>query len=338
MSDADKGPADRDDAASGEPKWLLSVRDLRVQFRVRGRPWTAVHGASFDIAPGESLGLVGESGSGKTSIARALLRLVPATGSARFAGQDLLALEGAELRAMRAQLQILFQDPLAALDPRMRIGESIGEPLREFGARLADADRRSAVLAMMARVGLGEALYDRYPHEVSGGQAQRAGIARALLPGPRLLVCDEPVASLDVSIKSQISNLLRELQRDLGLSLLYISHDLATVRYACDRLIVLYRGRIVESAARDALYARPLHPYTQALLAAVPVPDPSRQSAQLPGVPPASAAHLGALPSTAGGGCAFRHRCPMAQARCASEAPALQRIGHSQVACHFAQA
>jgi len=343
MSHADSGPAGGGDAArdetdSGEPRWLLSVRDLRVQFRVRGRPWTAVHGASFDIAPGESLGLVGESGSGKTSIARALLRLVPATGSARFAGQELLALEGEALRAVRAQLQILFQDPLAALDPRMRIGESVGEPLREFGARLADAERRSAVLAMMARVGLGEALYDRYPHEVSGGQAQRAGIARALLPGPRLLVCDEPVASLDVSIKSQISNLLRELQRDLGLSLLYISHDLATVRYACDRLVVLYRGRIVEGAPRDTLYARPLHPYTQALLAAVPVPDPSWRPATLPAMSPASAARPDAPASAPEGGCAFRLRCPMAQARCAAEAPALRRIGDSQVACHFAQA
>jgi oligopeptide transport system ATP-binding protein len=321
----------------GETEWLLSVRDLRVQFRVRGRPWTAVHGASFDIAPGESLGLVGESGSGKTSIARALLRLVPATGSVRFAGQELLALEGDALRAVRAQLQILFQDPLAALDPRMRLGESIGEPLREFGPRLSDADRRTAVLAMMASVGLGEALYGRYPHEVSGGQAQRAGIARALLPGPRLLVCDEPVASLDVSIKSQVSNLLRELQRDLGLSLLYISHDLATVRYACDRLVVLYRGRIVECAPRDALYAQPLHPYTQALLAAVPVPDPSRPMPASPGVAPAGAAPANALAPAAEGGCAFRSRCPMAQARCATEAPALRSIGVSTVACHFAQ-
>jgi len=311
---------------------LLSVRDLRVQFDVRGRPWTAVHGASFDIAVGESLGLVGESGSGKTSIARALLRLIPAMGSVAFAGQDLLALDGEALRAVRAQLQIIFQDPLAALDPRMRLGESIAEPLREFRAGLADSGRDTAVLAMMARVGLGEALRGRYPHEISGGQAQRAGIARALLAGPRLLVCDEPVASLDVSIKSQISNLLRELQRDLGLSLLYISHDLATVRYACDRLIVLYRGRIVESASRDALYARPLHPYTQALLAAVPVPDPSRPPAALP-APLAGPQQAGA----AAGGCAFRLRCPLAQPLCAAQEPALRRNGESEVACHFAQ-
>jgi len=307
---------------------LLSVRDLRVQFRVRGRPWTAVHGATFDIRAGQSLGLVGESGSGKTSIARALLRLVPATGSVAFAGHDLLALDRPALRAVRAQLQILFQDPLAALDPRMPLGESIGETLREFRTELDAAGREQGVIAMMDRVGLGAALYARYPHEISGGQAQRAGIARALLAGPRLLVCDEPVASLDVSIKSQISNLLRDLQRDLGLSLLYISHDLATVRYACDRLLVLYRGRIVERASRDALFARPLHPYTQALMAAVPLPDPARPPVALP----ASGA-----PPVAGQGCAYRHRCPLAAPRCAAEVPRLRALGDSEVACHLAE-
>ncbi len=317
---------------------LLSVRGLRVQFRVRGRPWTAVHGASFDIGAGESLGLVGESGSGKTSIARALLRLVPATGSAGFEGQELLALHGEALRGVRARLQIIFQDPLAALDPRMQLGESVAEPLREFRPRIDAPQRREAVLAMMRRVGLGDALYDRYPHEISGGQAQRAGIARALMAGPRLLVCDEPVASLDVSIKSQISNLLRELQRDLGLSLLYISHDLATVRYACDRVVVLYRGRIVESAGRDALYARPLHPYTQALLAAVPVPDPSRLAmpeAFPAGASAATAPRRAASPGD-GGGCAFRARCPLAQARCTAEEPVLRPVDGHEVACHYA--
>lgn len=306
---------------------LLSVRDLRVRFRVRGRAWTAVHGASFDIAAGESLGLVGESGSGKTSIARALLRLVPATGGVGFAGQQLLELEGAALRAVRARLQIIFQDPLAALDPRMRLGESIAEPLLEFEPRVDATARREAVLAMMRRVGLGEALHDRYPHEISGGQAQRAGIARALMTGPRLLVCDEPVASLDVSIKSQVSSLLRDLQQTLGLSMLYISHDLATVRYACDRLLVLYRGRIVESSGRDALFAGPLHPYTQALLAAVPVPDPAR--------PPQETTR--ATPGEPAGGCAYRARCPLAQPRCSAEEPALRQRGDRAVACHFAQ-
>jgi oligopeptide transport system ATP-binding protein len=274
---------------------------------------------------------VGESGSGKSSLARALLRLVPATGEAWFRGQDLLALEGSALRATREHLQIIFQDPLAALDPRMRLGELIGEPLREFRPDLTRLVRREGVLAMMARVGLGSALYDRYPHELSGGQAQRAGIARALLLAPRLLVCDEPVASLDVSIKSQISNLLRELQRELGLALLYISHDLATLRYACDRVMVLYLGRIVEVAPRDELYATPRHPYTRALLAAVPVPDPQRQAAA------ALVAGEAPLPSLGVGGCPFRARCPDAIDACAREAPTLREVGGSQVACHRAE-
>jgi oligopeptide transport system ATP-binding protein len=315
---------------------LLEVKGLGVRYarRDRGRGdagHVAVADASFSIAPGESLGLVGESGSGKSSLARALLRLVPATGEAWFRGQDLLALEGSALRATREHLQIIFQDPLAALDPRMRLGELIGEPLREFRPDLARLDRREGVLAMMARVGLGSALYDRYPHELSGGQAQRAGIARALLLAPRLLVCDEPVASLDVSIKSQISNLLRELQRELGLALLYISHDLATLRYACDRVMVLYLGRIVEVAPRDELYATPRHPYTRALLAAVPVPDPRRQAAV------ALVAGEAPLPSLGAGGCPFRARCPDAIDVCACEVPTLREVGGSQVACHRAE-
>jgi oligopeptide transport system ATP-binding protein len=312
---------------------LLEVKGLGVRYARRDRGHgdaghVAVADASFSIAPGESLGLVGESGSGKSSLARALLRLVPATGEAWFRGQDLLALQGSALRATREHLQIIFQDPLAALDPRMRLGELIGEPLREFRPDLTRMDRRQGVLAMMARVGLGSALHDRYPHELSGGQAQRAGIARALLLAPRLLVCDEPVASLDVSIKSQISNLLRELQRELGLALLYISHDLATLRYACDRVMVLYLGHIVEVAPRDLLYAAPRHPYTRALLAAVPVPDPQRQP------PAALVAGEAPLPALGAGGCPFRARCPQAIDVCAREAPPLRTLGQSQVACH----
>jgi oligopeptide transport system ATP-binding protein len=314
---------------------LLEVQGLGVRYANRGkgaghdRVRAAVIDASFSIAPGESLGLVGESGSGKSSLARALLRLVPATGEAWFRGQDLLALEGSALRATREHLQILFQDPLAALDPRMRLGELIGEPLREFRPGLTHADRHDAVLAMMARVGLGAALHDRYPHELYGGQAQRAGIARALLLAPRLLVCDEPVASLDVSIKSQISNLLRELQRELGLALLYISHDLATLRYACDRVMVLYRGRIVEAAPRDLLYSTPRHPYTRALLAAVPRPDPLRPP---PAAPAPAEIGLGGT-----GGCPFRARCPDAIDACAHGVPALRDVAGTQVACHRAE-
>jgi oligopeptide transport system ATP-binding protein len=316
-----------------DPLVLLQVRGLGVRYARRGGApaLDAVADVSFNIAAGESVGLVGESGSGKSSVARALLRLVPATGTAWFAGQDLLALAGPELRATREYIQILFQDPLAALDPRMRLGETIAEPLREFRPQLRADERRAITLAMMARVGLGAALYGRYPHEISGGQAQRAGIARALLLSPRLLLCDEPVASLDVSIKSQISNLLRELQQELALSLLYISHDLATLRYACDRVMVLYLGRLVEVAARDLLYARPLHPYTRALLAAVPVPDPARQApaALVAGEPPSRPAQPG--------GCAFRARCPLAIDRCTNEAPVLRSVGASMVACHRAE-
>jgi len=312
---------------------LLEVKGLSVRYRRRNGAGghEAVRDASFSIAPGESLGLVGESGSGKSSLARALLRLVPASGEARFRGQDLLALEGKALRATREHLQVIFQDPLAALDPRMRLGESIGEPLREFRPGLGAAGRRDAVLAMMARVGLGATLLDRYPHELSGGQAQRAGIARALLLAPRLLVCDEPVASLDASIKSQISNLLRELQRELGLALLYISHDLATLRYACDRVMVLYRGRIVEVAPRERLYAAPRHPYTRALLAAVPVPDPARQPHATPGAGECAAAQR------RDGGCPYHARCPIAVDACARELPLLRDVGGSQVACHRAE-
>jgi oligopeptide transport system ATP-binding protein len=310
---------------------LLEVRDLSVSYARAGRTVSAVEGLSFTIAPGESLGLVGESGSGKSSVARALLRLVSASGAAWFTGQDLLALRGAALRATREHLQIIFQDPLAALDPRMRLGESIAEPLREFRPALGADERRAGTLAMMARVGLAATLYERYPHELSGGQAQRAGIARALLLAPRLLVCDEPVASLDVSIKSQISNLLRELQRELGLALLYISHDLATMRYACDRVLVLYLGRVVELAPREALYTQPRHPYTRALLAAVPVPDPARQ--------PTAALVAGEAPRLprGAGGCLYRARCPLAVARCTLEVPALRQIGATQVACHRAE-
>jgi oligopeptide transport system ATP-binding protein len=312
---------------------LLEVKGLSVRYRRRDGAGShaAVHEAGFSIAPGESLGLVGESGSGKSSLARALLRLVPATGEAWFRGQDLLALEGKALRATREHLQVIFQDPLAALDPRMRLGESIGEPLREFRPDHTADDRQDAVLAMMSRVGLGATLVNRYPHELSGGQAQRAGIARALLLAPRLLVCDEPVASLDVSIKSQIGNLLRELQRELGLSFLYISHDLATLRHACDRVMVLYQGRIVEVAARDRFYAAPRHPYARALLAAVPAPDPAR--------PPPAALAAGEAGAGTGhsGGCPFRARCPIAIDVCARERPPLRDVGGSQVACHRAE-
>lgn len=308
---------------------LLQVRSLRVRYRSGRTPGiAAVDGVSFELAAGESVGLVGESGSGKSSIARALLRLIPATGSVLFRGDDLLDLRGDALRAAREHLQIVFQDPIGALDPRMTVAQICAEPLREF--RAAQRPRHpELVVAMLARVGIGTELLSRYPHELSGGQAQRVGLARALMLNPRLLICDEPVAALDVSIRSQIANLLRDMRAELGLTLLFIAHDLPTVRFLCDRVLVLFRGRIVEQAPRDALYSAPQHPYTQSLLAAHPAPDPTRRPTSMAPAPPGNADGLS-------GGCAYRHRCPLAIERCMQEAPQLRPVGDNLVSCHRA--
>lgn len=314
---------------------LLDVRDLRVHYHgVRPSAASAadaVSGVSFGIAAGESVGLVGESGSGKSSIARSLLRLIPATGSVRFEQQDLLALHGSALRPMRERMQIVFQDPLGALDPRMTVSKAVGEPLLEFRPA-SRAQHPQQVAAMLARVGLGPELLARYPHQLSGGQAQRAGLARALILNPRLLICDEPVAALDMSIRSQIANLLCDMRAELGLALLFIAHDLPTVRFLCDRILVLFRGQIVEQAPREALFGAPQHPYTRALLAANPVPDP----AQRPAAPAPTASGEPAAVTTIAGGCAYRNRCPLAVARCAAEAPVIRTVGASLVSCHRA--
>jgi oligopeptide transport system ATP-binding protein len=320
--------------SAGNIPLLLDVRDLCVRYTRRssasaGLHLAAVSGVSFTLAQGQSLGLVGESGSGKSSIARALLRLIPATGQALFQGRDLLRLRGSELRAARAQLQIVFQDPQGALDPRMNVLELVSEPLLEF-PRAARQEPRTLVLQMLARVGLGAELLARFPHQLSGGQAQRVGLARALMLEPRLLICDEPVAALDVSIKSQIANLLRDMRDQLQLSLLFIAHDLATVRYLCDHVVVLYLGRVMEAAPRDALYDAPQHPYTRALLAASPVPDPSRP------LPVVSLGSGSSATEDTTHGCVFRERCPLAIARCATETPLPRRLGTSLVACHRA--
>jgi oligopeptide/dipeptide ABC transporter ATP-binding protein len=234
---------------------------------------------------------------------------------------------------MRRHLQLIFQDPLASLDPRMTIGDILGEPLRVFEPRLSAPLRLQRVLTMARAVGLGGEHLQRYPHEFSGGQAQRIGIARALIIKPELIVCDEPLSALDVSIKSQISNLLKDLQRQLQLSLLFISHDLAAVRFSCDRVLVLYLGRVMEMAACDALFNASRHPYTRALMRAAPIPDPiaarARRSAPLEGEVPS--------PLFAPSGCVFRTRCPMAIERCAREIPQLRPVGDSQVACHRAE-
>ncbi len=325
-------------AVPREPCALLAVRELSVTYRVayrRGHALLrAVNGVSFELARGETLGLVGESGSGKSTVARALLRLVPAeSGVASFHGTDLLKLSGARLQAMRRHLQLIFQDPLASLDPRMNIGDILGEPLRVFEPQLSGQQRLQRALAMTRAVGLGAEHLHRFAHELSGGQAQRIGIARALIIEPELIVCDEPLSALDVSIKSQISNLLKDLQRQLQLSLLFISHDLAAVRFSCDRVLVLYLGRVMEIAGCDTLFKACRHPYTRALIRAAPIPDPvaarARRSAPLEGEIPS--------PLFAPSGCVFRTRCPMAIDRCAREIPLLRQVGDSQVACHRAE-
>lgn len=313
----------------------LRVRGLRVSYELRERRarLPAVQDVSFDLASAQTLGIVGESGSGKSSIARALLRLVPAdAGEAWFMGQDLLSLRGSALQAMRRHLQLIFQDPLASLDPRMSIGETVAEPLRVFEPQLSREDRARRALAMLQAVGLSADHLHRLPHEFSGGQAQRIAIARALIARPRLLICDEPLSSLDVSIKSQIGNLLKQVQRELHLSMIFISHDLAAVRFACDRLLVLYLGRVLELADRDSLFGAPRHPYTRALLQAAPLPDPrltrARRRAPLAGEIPS--------PLAPPSGCVFRTRCPYAVERCGRERPALRPLGSSLVACHRA--
>jgi peptide/nickel transport system ATP-binding protein len=299
---------------------LLAVRGLAKSYgRVR-----IVDNISFDLHKGEVLGLVGESGSGKTTIARAALRLIePNAGQVTFDGQDLGTLGTAALRRLRARMQYVFQDPYASLSPRMTVAEILTEGLRIQGIGPAAA-RRQRAEAALAQVEMPLDSLGRYAHEFSGGQRQRIGIARALALGPDLLVADEPVSALDVSIQAQVINLLRGLQQRLGLAMLFISHDLAVVEYLCDRVIVLYLGRIMEAAPSEALYARPAHPYTRALLAAVPHPDPAERGKR----------HLlaGDIPSAAAppSGCVFRTRCPNAEAACAGEVPPLREIapGH----------
>jgi oligopeptide transport system ATP-binding protein len=319
---------------------ILTVRDLKVHFPIRvggflrGReiPLRAVDGVSFEVAAGETLGIVGESGCGKSTLGRAVLQLIPPTaGQVVWLGQSLGQLDGRAMRPYRRQMQIIFQDPLASLDPRMTVGESIAEPLRTHEPGLGRAALRERVRAMMEAVGLLPQMLNRYPHEFSGGQCQRVGIARAMILNPRLIVCDEPVSALDVSIQAQIVNLLMRLQREHELTLIFISHNLAVVRHISHRILVLYLGRMMELADRDSLYRNPRHPYTQALISAVPIPNPviERRKARL--------IVSGDLPSPLNppSGCVFRTRCPKATSICAAEMPPLETIepGHA-VACH----
>ena len=323
-----------------EKKLLLSVRDVKVHFKVKGNndwPWTpkktlkAVDGVSFDLYEGETLGVVGESGCGKSTLSRAILNLIPATdGEILWMGKDLRKGSDKDWLHVRKDIQMIFQDPLASLNPRMTIAQIIGEPLRVHRPELSPDDIMKRVRAMMVKVGLREQMINRYPHEFSGGQCQRIGIARALILEPKLIICDEPVSALDVSIQAQIINLLKELQREMGLSLIFIAHDLAVVKHISDRILVMYLGREMELAEKYALYDKPAHPYTQALLSAIPLPDPKLERNKTIQI------LQGDLPSPINppSGCVFRTRCPKAVDRCAKEEIKLHAVtAATQTSC-----
>ena len=295
----------------------------------------AVDGVSFDIMPGETLGLVGESGCGKSTLGRTLLRLLDATsGKIEFEGQNLTALAQSELRPLRRNMQIIFQDPYASLNPRMTVGDTISEPLEIFSLTKNTTEKNERVAELLETVGLPQDTHSRYPHEFSGGQRQRIGIARALAVKPKFIVCDEPISALDVSIQAQIVNLLQDLQKRSDLTYLFISHDLQVVRHICDRVAVMYLGKVVEIADVASLYSAPKHPYTQALLSAVPLPDPSvkRERVLLTGDVPS--------PIDPPTGCSFHPRCQVTNKppACFHEVPKLRKLGVAhQAACHVAE-
>ncbi|MFO1142749.1 MAG: dipeptide ABC transporter ATP-binding protein [Amaricoccus sp.] len=330
-------PAARIRAVAPEP--VVRVTGLKMYFpiyhgvlrRLAGQI-KAVDDVSFEIAPGETLGLVGESGCGKSTTGRAILRLYqPTEGRIELEGRDIARLEGGALRALRPRMQMIFQDPQASLNPRMTVGSIIAEPLDEH-AKLGRAERRARVMELMDAVGLNRAFANRYPHEFSGGQRQRIGIARALALNPKFIVCDEPIAALDVSIQAQVVNLLEDLQEKLGLTYLFISHDLSMVRHLATRVAVMYLGRIAEIAPAEALYLKPLHPYSEALISAVPSPDPEVEAKRnriiLRGDVPS--------PADPPPGCVFSTRCPKVFDRCRVEVPQLLDKGEGRrVACHL---
>ncbi|MDX1931185.1 MAG: ATP-binding cassette domain-containing protein [Capsulimonadales bacterium] len=314
---------------------LLQVEDLTVHFPIAGgKVVRAVDGVSFAVDRGETLGVVGESGCGKSTTGRALLRLIPATsGRVRFDGTEVLSLGAGELRTLRQRMQMVFQDPFASLSPRLSVGAIVSEPLEIHRLGGSASEREARVADLLTRVGLPPSAMRRYPHEFSGGQRQRIGIARALTLNPDLLVLDEPVSALDISVRAQVVNLLSDLQRDRGMAYLFIGHDLSLIRHVAHRVAVMYLGRIVEIGTAERLYADPRHPYTRSLFDAVPVPDPSRrrERAPLDGDPPSPID----LPS----GCRFRTRCSYAQPVCAERDPSLDPLPSApdhRSACHFA--
>ena len=319
---------------------LLVVEDLVKHYRTEGLfaakapPVRAVDGVSFTVQRGETLALVGESGCGKSSVGRTILRLQePTAGRVAFDGADVFGLAREPLRALRRHMQIVFQDPYSSLNPRMTVGEAVAEGIEIHRLAPTRAERAERVAALLEEVGLDASYARRYPHEFSGGQRQRIGIARALAVEPEFLVCDEPVSALDVSVQAQVINLLRDLQQRRGLAYLFIAHDLAVVRQIADRIAVMYLGRIVETGPAEALLSDPRHPYTQALLSAVPEPDPLAQRTRivLSGDPPS--------PSNPPPGCPFHTRCfhPLRSERCRTEVPALRPVHSTIVACHYAE-
>ncbi len=320
------------------PVQLLSVRRLKVYHPLpQAWPWSrpgyvkAVEDVHFNLHAGETLGIVGESGCGKSTLARALVGLQPVTsGGISYGAHDLARLAKTQWRPLRRDIQMVFQDPVASLDPRMTIGESVGEPLFALHPEITVAERQRRVAEMLERVGLLPAHVNRYPHEFSGGQCQRAGIARALIVKPKILICDEPVSSLDVSVQAQIINLLSTLQREEKLTMIFIAHDLAVVRHLSHRVLVMYLGRIVEQASTEELFSAPRHPYTRALLASVPG-NPLSIDATAHGDLPS--------PLEPPSGCVFRTRCPIADSHCADDIPHLRRLGRTHyAACHYVQA
>ena len=318
---------------------LLQVRDLRRYYPIRKGVIArtvghvrAVDGVSFDVYPGETVGIVGESGCGKSTTGRAVVRLEPPTsGSVLFDGTDIATLSTARMRRLRTELQMVFQDPYSSLNPQIRIGDLLAEPLAAH-KRLDRAGARAKAAEMLATVGLPKLSLDRYPHELSGGMRQRVGIARALMLEPRLIVCDEPVSALDVSIQAQVLNLLKDLQGEFGLTYVFISHGLGAIKYISDRVVVMYLGKVMETATTAEIFARPKHPYTEILLDAYPEPDPrlrDRERIIVEGDVPS--------PANPPPGCVFHTRCPYAQDICRTEAPTLNAAGGArhQVACHF---